>query len=253
MADPRRAEGKQISLPAFLWMSFLAIASGATGYRAMSRFARSNAAFFQQHFGLRHAMPSHVSFRSLWQELDKQALYEAFNQAFSSHVQPGDWVAADGQSLCSTVRQAHTADQQFVSVVSLYCQRTGLTAALQDYTDKKSGEMSVLRQLLLLLQERGVVFTLDALHGQKNSRCHCRQRQRLRAANQRQPAHAALRNAIQARHQATPAPAGAWQQVSERRSGADYTWRTSVYAGAEPHLEAAWGGWQATSSWRKRR
>ena len=44
-----------------------------------------------------------------------------FNQAFSSHMQPGDWVAADGQSLCSTVRQAHTADQQFVPVVSLYC------------------------------------------------------------------------------------------------------------------------------------
>ena len=167
VTDPRRAEGERIALPAFLWMSFLAIASSATGYRVMSRFARSNTAFFQQHFGLRHAMPSHVSFRSLLQQLDKEALYEAFNQAFSSHVQPGDWVAADGQCLCSTVRQAQTADQQFVSVVSLYCQRTGLTAALQDYTDKKSGEMDVLRQLLPLLQERGVVFTLDALHGQK--------------------------------------------------------------------------------------
>ena len=52
-------------------------------------------------------------------------------------------------------------------MVSLYCQRTGLTATLQDYSDKKSGEMRVLRQLLSLLQERGVVFPLDALHGQK--------------------------------------------------------------------------------------
>ena len=82
-------------------------------------------------------------------------------------MQPGDWVAADGQSLCSTVRQAQTADQEFVSVVGLYCQRTGLTAALQDSTDKKSGEMDVLRQLLPLLQQRSVVFLLDALHGQK--------------------------------------------------------------------------------------
>ena len=167
VTDPRRAEGQRISLSAFLWMSFLAIASGATGYRAMSRFARSNTAFFQQHFDLHHPMPSHVSFRSLLQKLDKQALYDALNQAFSSHVQPGDWVAADGQSLCSTVRQAQTADQQFVSVVSLYCQRTGLAAAIQDYTDKKSGEMQVLRELLPLLQQRGVIFTLDALHGQK--------------------------------------------------------------------------------------
>ena len=55
VSDPRRAEGKRTPLPAFWWMSFLAIASGSTGYRAMSRFARGNAAFFQQHFGLRHA------------------------------------------------------------------------------------------------------------------------------------------------------------------------------------------------------
>ena len=82
-------------------------------------------------------------------------------------MQPGDWVAADGQSLRSTVRQAQTADQPFVSVVSRYCQRTGLTAALQDYTDQKSGEMHVRRQLLPLLRERGVVFPLDALHGQQ--------------------------------------------------------------------------------------
>ncbi|GAA4015395.1 hypothetical protein GCM10022408_30860 [Hymenobacter fastidiosus] len=52
-------------------------------------------------------------------------------------------------------------------MVSLYCQRTGLTLALQDYTDKKTGEMSVLRDLLAGLQDRGVVFTLDALHAQK--------------------------------------------------------------------------------------
>ena len=51
-----------------------------------------------------------------------------------------------------------------------------------------------------------------------------------------------LRAAIVARHQAAPAPAGAWQQVSERRSGADYTWRTSVYADVEPHLQTAWAG-----------
>lgn len=72
--DPRRAEGKRIPLPAFLWLAFLAVASGHSGYRAMSKFARSNAAFFGPYFGLRHVLPSHVSFRTLWQELDKAQL-----------------------------------------------------------------------------------------------------------------------------------------------------------------------------------
>ncbi|WP_216679966.1 hypothetical protein [Hymenobacter siberiensis] len=71
--------------------------------------------------------------------------------------------------------------------MSLYCQRTGLTLALQDYTDQKTGEMSVIRDLLAGLQDRGVVLTLDALHAQKNGRCHRDQRQRVRAASQRQP------------------------------------------------------------------
>ena len=39
--------------------------------------------------------------------------------------------------------------------------------AMQDYTDKRTGEMSVLRDLLAGLQDRGVVLTLDALHAQK--------------------------------------------------------------------------------------
>lgn len=165
--DPRRAEGQRVSLPAFLWMAFLAVASGYSGYRAMGKFARSNAAFFGPYFGLRHAVPSHVSFRSLLQALDKAQLYQAFNQQFVAQLQAGDWVAGDGQSLRSTVRDAHGAGQHFVSLVSLYCQCTGLTAAMQDYTDKKSGELTKLRDLLPLLQDRGVVLTLYALHGQK--------------------------------------------------------------------------------------
>lgn len=165
--DPRRAEGKRVPLPAFLWMAFLAVASGHSGYRAMGKFARSNAAFFGQYFGLRHAVPSHVSFRSLLQALDKAQLYQQFNQQFAPHLQAGDWVAGDGQSLRATVTEAHGAGQQFVALVSLYCQRTGLTAVVQDYTDKKTGELPVLRELLPLLQDRGVVLTLDALHGQK--------------------------------------------------------------------------------------
>lgn len=65
------------------------------------------------------------------------------------------------------MRGAHEASQSFASLVSLYCQRTGLAVAVQDYTDKKTGELSVVRDLLTGLQDRGVVLTLDALHAQK--------------------------------------------------------------------------------------
>ena len=186
--DPRRPQGQRFSLSALRWMTFLAIASGYTGPRKMAQFGRSNAAFFAAYFGLRHGLPSYGAFRDLLQALDKDALAQAFGRWFTSQTQAGDWVAGDGQSLRSTVQGAQQASQSVVSLVSLYCQRTGLTPALQDYTDQKTGEMSVIRDLLAGLQDRGVALTLDALHAQKNGRCHRDQRQRVRAARQRQPA-----------------------------------------------------------------
>ena len=125
---------------------------------------------------MRHGLPSYGAFRDLLQALDKDALAQAFGRWFTPQTQAGDWVAGDGQSLRSTVQGAQQASQSVVSVVSLYCQRTGLTLALQDYTDQKTGEMSVIRDLLAGLQDRGVVLTLDALHAQKNGRCHRDQR-----------------------------------------------------------------------------
>jgi hypothetical protein len=167
VADPRRAQGQRHPLSALLWLIFLATASGYVGYRKISQFGRCNAAFFTDYFALSHGLPSHVSIRKLLQALDKKALAHAFSQCFNAQATAGDWLAGDGQSLRSTVQAAQEAGQTFVSVVSLYAQRTGLTVALQDYTDKKTGELVLLRELLSAFQDRGVVLTLDALHAQK--------------------------------------------------------------------------------------
>ena len=79
-------------------------------------------------------------------------------------------MAGDGQSLRSIMQGGQKADQSFVSVVSLYFQRMVLTLVLRDYMDKKTGGMSVLRDLLAGLQDWGMVFTLAALRAQKNGR-----------------------------------------------------------------------------------
>ncbi len=111
-------------------MTFLAIATGSKGPRKMAQFCRSNAAFFTAYFGLRHGLPRYWPFRDLLQALDKDALAHAFGCWFAPQAQAGDWVAGDGQSLRSAVQGAHQASQSFASVVSLYCQRTGLTLAV---------------------------------------------------------------------------------------------------------------------------
>ena len=114
-----------------------------------------------------HGLPSHGSLGKRLQALDKKAIARAFSPCFQAQITAGDGVAGDGQSWRSTVEAAQQAGQTVVSVVSLYAQRTGLTVALQDYTDKKTGELALLRTLRAAFQDRGVVLTLDALHAPK--------------------------------------------------------------------------------------
>lgn len=165
--DPRRGNSIRYPLPATLGMLFAAIASGCVGQRSMARFCKSNEGFFTAFFHLKHGVPSHVSVRSLLRRLDKAAVLHAFNTYASPALQPGDWVAGDGQALRATVQDAHDAEQTYCALVSLYCQRTGLTRAVQDYTSHKAHEGEVVRLLVESLPERGLVVTLDALHCQK--------------------------------------------------------------------------------------
>ena len=120
-------------------MAFVAIASGYQRLRKMAPLGRSKAALFTAYFGLRHGLPSYGAFRDLLQALDKDALAQAFGRWFTPQAQAGDWVAGDGRSPRSTVQGAQQASQRSVSVVSLYCPPMGLTLAVQDNTDQKTG------------------------------------------------------------------------------------------------------------------
>ena len=117
-----------------------------------------------------------MSIGKLLQALAKQAMARAFSQCFQAQGTAGDGVAGDGvagdgQRVRSTVETAQQAGQTFVSGVSLSAQGTGLRVALQDYTDKKTGELALLRPLLADFhadfQDRGVGLPLDALQGPK--------------------------------------------------------------------------------------
>ena len=117
-----------------------------------------------------------MSIGKLLQALAKQAMARAFSQCFQAQGTAGDGVAGDGvagdgQRVRSTVETAQQAGQTLVSGVSLSAQGTGLRVALQDYTDKKTGELALLRPLLADFhadfQNRGVGLPLDALQGPK--------------------------------------------------------------------------------------
>lgn len=168
LPDARRPQGKRIQLSQALWIIFLAIASGYQGYRGIYKFAKANQLFLTHFFNLKHGIPSHVTFRQVLISLDKEAIKQAFSQwASKQNLQAGDWLAADGKALASTVVNTFEKSQDFSATVSLFCQRTGLSVAIADYRNSEQSETEILRQLLLCIHNKGLIVSLDALHTQK--------------------------------------------------------------------------------------
>lgn len=61
-----------------------------------------------------------------------------------------------------------TAYQNFISMVSLYSSQQGVVLASQQLESKHNSELKVVQTMLEALELEEVVFTMDALHCQKN-------------------------------------------------------------------------------------
>ncbi len=168
--DFRRGQGRRFSVEQMLMMIILGIMSGRYGYRELGVFVRSNTDALKEHLGItRDLMPSHVSIRTFLQNIDLAAVNAAFARWASEHldVAPGDLLAIDGKALGSTVSDAHGAEQNFIAVVSLYCQRQGAVLALSQYHSGQTSEAVTVRELIDGLSVTGAMISADALHCQK--------------------------------------------------------------------------------------
>lgn len=168
LLDPRRSQGLRTSLSAILIMSILSYLCGHTGYRGIARFCKAHSAILIDYLGLRHGIPSHVTFRAVLMNIDQQALIHCFHE-WSAHLFELNqqlWLSGDGKALRATSDQT---GQDFEAVVSLFAHQSGLVRAMGHYQNKskESGEQQILRVLLNELDQMGAVICLDALHCQK--------------------------------------------------------------------------------------
>lgn len=167
--DFRRAQGRRLDLAFLLSVITLGYLCGHLSKRSLSTFAKSNEETLRQMFSTKHKMPSHVTIWTCLSELDEQELVKCFN-TWAQGCAPllgGTWISGDGKSLGSTVEDMHGKGQKFTSVLSLFCQQTGLTQVVEQYRHDKKSEIHVLQGMLRHLKEAGVVIVLDALHCQK--------------------------------------------------------------------------------------
>jgi hypothetical protein len=116
-------------------------------------------------------VPSYSTLRRVLLALDFDELAEVFRLwIIENDLIPSEsWISIDGKSIKSTLKDYHSKNQNFVSIVSAFAHEKGIVLMSQSYQNKKTSEIPVVDILIQTLGLQGMTFTLDALHSKKNS------------------------------------------------------------------------------------
>ncbi len=172
--DPRRAQGKKWQLGPVLLATILAILSGATSYRKVHRFIETHRKRLNKTFGFGwKTAPAYSAIRTILHGLDGAEVERVFRNhaAGLGGTKPGEdvetmpVVAIDGK----TLRHSFDAfnDRKAAHVLSAFAVDDALILGHLE-VDEKSNEIPAAQAMIEALALAGRVFTLDAMHCQKN-------------------------------------------------------------------------------------
>ena len=94
-------------------------------------------------------------------------MFNQWSQQYSL-IPSSEWISLDGKSLKNTVNNYDNAQQNFINCVSAFSHQRKLVLGVKMMENKEESEITVVRDLIELLDLTGVVFTFDALHCQKS-------------------------------------------------------------------------------------
>ena len=156
LTDHRRSQGLRVTQSQVLTMIVVAYVCGHFSYRKIGTFAKAHGDLFTKTLGLKHPIPSFMTFRDVIIHTNQAELIAAFNAWAKEFVPlvPYDWVSGDGKSLRSTVANAPESNQDFQAVVSLFAQKTRIVVLLETYWNKKTSERDVVTVALHSLQDK---------------------------------------------------------------------------------------------------
>ena len=196
--DPRRPRGTRYPLAHLLLFSVLAVLAGATSYRGIVTFLAVHRDRVGQVYGVRlRRAPAVNTLRNLLLAPDPAALEAAFRRHahhLGAEARPDQAcgepcaVALDGKTLRRSFDRLH--DRAAAHVLGAFAADTALILGHQEVPDVP-GEVQAVQAMIQDLGLSGVVFTVDALHCQKNLRAGRADRQRPARPGQGQPARPA--------------------------------------------------------------
>jgi predicted transposase YbfD/YdcC len=170
--DPRRqCKNLRHPLVDVLVLGFCGVLCGCEDFVEIEAFARAKEAFFRRFLELPHGIPSHDTFRRVFQAVCPQALQDCLIRWLKDLRQAdpgadGAVVAIDGKTLRRTLDRAKGLGA--LQVVSAWATANGLTLG-QVAVDADSNEVTAIPALIELLDLEGCVVTIDAAGCQKET------------------------------------------------------------------------------------
>lgn len=167
--DVRGKQGIRYDLPGILGCVILALLSGATSYRKILFFMEERYDTLKEALGFEWKKPpSYAGLRLILQNLDKDELEKAFRK-YASEVAGlkggGKRLACDGKALRHSFDRME--DRRAAEILSVFASDAQLILAHVEI-EEKSNEIPAFQSLVEDLGLQGKLFTLDALHTQKN-------------------------------------------------------------------------------------
>ena len=171
--DHRRPQGRMYDLAHLLLFSVLAVVSGATSYRKSQRFMDAHRERLNELCQLQwKRAPADKSIRYALHGLDANEVEAAFRHHASDldgeRTQRAG-IAMDGKTLRGSFD--HFQDRKAAQVLSALATDTTLVLGhvwITDDDGDKNHEIQAAQQLIKALGLKDRLFTLDALHTQKN-------------------------------------------------------------------------------------
>ena len=177
--DPRRGQGKKWQLGPILLATILAVLSGATSYRKVHGFIKAHRKRLNKVFGFGwKSAPAYSAVRTILRGLDggdMERVFRAHAIQLSGRQLSGAAAGADAGHLGvvaidgKALRHSFDAfnDQKAAHVLSAFSADDALILGHLE-VDEKSNEIPAAQELIKALALEGRLYTMDAMHCQKN-------------------------------------------------------------------------------------
>ena len=169
MDDPRGGNAPRHKFCDLMTISLLCALCGGDTAVDMELFGQSKEDFLREFLELPHGIPCHDAYSRLFRVMKPtsfQAFFDKFRADFVSSGAEQLAIAIDGKEMRRSFDKA--AEKSNMNIVTAFAHGARLTLGITQ-SAKGGGEILALRELIKMLDIRGITITADALHCQRET------------------------------------------------------------------------------------